>query len=478
MLRSQFKTVFVSGIFNILHPGHFRFLQYAKTLGDHLIVAVLDDKPSSKTTVQIAERVSNLQAISYVDEAFILKGNVHSVIVERKPDIVVKGWEFRELENPESKAIETYGGKLIFSHETGKEENFTQFEENKLASLTFSNEFKTRRNFKNNDLIRTIDSFDALRVCVVGDIIVDEYINCNAIGMSREDPTIVVRPKQSRTFIGGAGIVACHARSIGANVTFISVVGDDTPGKYCAKKLKEAGVNAQLLIDGTRPTTSKTRYRADGKTMLRVNEYKSHAISKNYQSKVHSEFEKICEDIDLLIFSDFNYGSLPPSLVSDLIDTASRRDIFIAADSQSSSHLGDLSKFKKVSLVTPTEYEARVTLGDFDSGLVQLSNKLRTFLQTTNVVITLAGDGILITKSDNFSVDSTFENDRLPAFQRAPTDTAGAGDALMLTTAMALATGQSLWLSSYLGALASAVQVSREGNEPITANELKVFLNQ
>ena len=67
----------------------------------------------------------------------------------------------------------------------------------------------------------------------MGDVIADEYISCDPLGMSEEDPTIVVTPISSKTFIGGAAIVAAHAASLGAQVQFFSVVGDDQTATFC-----------------------------------------------------------------------------------------------------------------------------------------------------------------------------------------------------------------------------------------------------
>ena len=125
----------------------------------------------------------------------------------------------------------------------------------------------------------TVDKFKGLRVTVLGDVIVDEYIDCDPLGMSQEDPTIVVTPIQSESFVGGAAIVAAHARSLGADVRFISVFGKDATAEFSHSKLLEYGVDVQKLFeDDTRPTTLKQRFRAAGKTLLRV----SHLRQQSY----------------------------------------------------------------------------------------------------------------------------------------------------------------------------------------------------
>ena len=110
--------------------------------------------------------------------------------------------------------------------------------------------------------------------------------------MSQEDPTIVVTPIDSKKFIGGAGIVSSHAVGLGAKVDFFSVVGNDEIGKFCLKKLEEFKVNSTLLVDNTRPTSLKQRFRCEEKTMLRVSHLKQSTISKYLQNELFTKLEK------------------------------------------------------------------------------------------------------------------------------------------------------------------------------------------
>ena len=104
--------------------------------------------------------------------------------------------------------------------------------------------------------------------------------------MSQEDPTIVVMPVDSTRFIGGAGIVAAHAAGLGASVKFISVTGNDANRKYALESLKAARVEAHLLVDDSRPTSLKQRYRSKGKSLLRVSNLHQGAISATLQKQI------------------------------------------------------------------------------------------------------------------------------------------------------------------------------------------------
>jgi sugar/nucleoside kinase (ribokinase family) len=111
---------------------------------------------------------------------------------------------------------------------------------------------------------------------------------------------------------------------------------------------------------------------------------------------------------------------------------------------------------------------------NYVDGLVQLTDKLREATKSENIAITLGEEGLFVSGLK----PSGIVNDRLPALQTAAIDPAGAGDAFLVTTAMGLAAGGSIWESSYLGSLAAAVQVSRVGNVPLSLGELAEVLAQ
>ena len=146
----------------------------------------------------------------------------------------------------------------------------------------------------------------------------------------------------------------------------------------------------------------------------------------------------------------------------------------MAADSQVSSQTGDVSRFKDMKLLTPTEREARVALNDFVSGLGIISERLIEKARTDHLVITLGAEGALV----NTMADGKHQSDRLPAFNPSPKDVSGAGDSFFMASSMALRAGADIWQASYLGSLAAALQVSRVGNLPLTTAELVAEIDE
>jgi rfaE bifunctional protein kinase chain/domain len=475
------RVVFVSGNFNIVHPGHLRLLRFASECGDLLVVGVLSDSISSNAQLSQEMRLEGVAAISWVSHAFILYDSPEAFIESLRPAVVVKGKEHENSNNPELAVVQSYGGKLLFG---SGDTTFSSLEllrkETELinhSSIIRPREFAERHGFTMSSLASTLEQMRALRVCVIGDVIVDEYIQCDPLGMSQEDPTIVVTPILTERFIGGAAIVAAHARSLGAqSVDFFSVSGDDDMARYAADELDSAGVRARLIRDHDRPTTLKQRYRAGNKTLLRVSRLRQHRISRALQQQALDRVREALDRADLVIFSDFNYGVLPQELVDEITGECRRRGIKIFADSQSSTQVGDVSRFKDAALLTPTEREARIALGNYDDGLVVIAERLRERANAENIVITLGAEGILI--HPKVTEEGQWITDRLPALNTAPRDPAGAGDCFLVCTSMALALGRSIWESAYLGSLAAACQVGRIGNVPLSAAELLVEIDK
>tara|TARA_X000000368_G_scaffold91441_1_gene69875 strand:+ start:5760 stop:7205 length:1446 start_codon:yes stop_codon:yes gene_type:complete len=467
--------ILVFGNFNIVHPGHLRLLHFAKSLKGKVKVGLFSDKIAGKD-IHIPEelRMSSLEAIDLVDEVFIVNEPVEDVINRLKPRAVVKGKEYEGVDNPEKEVLESYGGKLFFS---SGEVTFSSIELLQKEVLNSDNRFiETPQNFFDRHqitvqkLIEIVEKFKDKKVCVIGDVIIDEYIASEPLGMSQEDPTIVIKPIESKKYLGGAGIVAAHGSNLGAKVTFHTIVGDDEEKKFVKKELTRNSVSECLFIDPNRPTTLKQRFRSKGKSLLRVSYLSQNSISKELQNEIFASLEKQISNFDLIIFSDFNYGCLPQDLVQKITLLANKHNVRTAADSQSSSQTGDISRFKNMDLITPTEREARISLRDNESGLVRLAENLRLKTDALNILLKLGEEGLML-HAGNPHLDE-WVTDRIRALNTSPKDVAGAGDSLLITSSLALLSGANIWEAASLGSLAAAIQVGRVGNTPITSDEI------
>ena len=477
MSNSKQKIVFVSGNFNILHPGHLRFLKFASEQGSRLIVGVFSKEFSVGAFLEDNERMESLSSVSFVDDVILIKEDLLEKIQELAPAVIIKGKEFEKRFNIEAECIQRLGGKLIFG--SGEPSSSTSaFVDQAKASIPISVDYRSlaylkRHDICSHDISSVLENFASLKVAIFGDTIVDQYVDCDPVGMSREDVTLVVSPRDKKYYLGGAGIVAAHAASLGAAVDFFTVLGEDENQAFVEQKCKNYGVDLHAFVDSTRPTTSKLRYRTSNKTLLRVNTFRQHGIQENIRQEILHRFVNIIEEkpYDLVIFSDFSYGMLSKELLETLLPFLKEKEIPFVADSQTSSQVGDLSKFKGAHLVTPTEHETRQTVQNNQDGLIQVSESLGDNLGAKHVFVTLGEDGVLIrSKNDK---NAWWDTDDLPALNSNPKDVAGAGDAMLTASALSLCCDATIWQAAFIGSVASAIQVSQIGNTPIDLDKFK-----
>src|SRR6185369_14841069 len=221
------RIAFISGNFNVVHPGHLRIFKYAKEIADFLVVAVNRDGAPG-VNVPATVRMEGIHSISSIDHALLLDGLPEEFIRALKPDVVVKGREFETRANSEQAVVDSYGGSLVFS---SGEMRFTsvgllqsEYFGKNFSTVNVPPEYLRRHAFDHAAVKASLSQFSGMRVFVIGDLIIDDYITCDPLGMSQEDPSIVVTPIETRTFVGGAGIVAAHAHGLGADVHYSTVV--------------------------------------------------------------------------------------------------------------------------------------------------------------------------------------------------------------------------------------------------------------
>ena len=475
-MPEKFRTGFVSGNFFILHPGHIRFLRYASSLCEKLIVGVRDAQPNGRYPSP-QERIEALKALNFKHEVVLLDSSLDQFLRVIKPDAVIKGNEYREVFNPEHQVVLEWGGEVVFS---SGDANYHSTDLAHLDDHPFTPLQLTRpsafihRNQCSIDKIRDlVDKFVGLRVGVIGDLIVDEYVDCDPLGMSREDPTIVVSPVEKKRFLGGAGIVAAHACALGAQADYIGLVSNDSSGRFAKMSLRELGVRSKTYTDPGRPTTLKQRFRCDGKTLLRVSHLRQEDPSPGTQNKLVDAGNRLIANCDCIVLSDFNYGCLTQRVVDEITRHARQLKVTVSADSQSSSQTGDSSRFRQVGLLCATEHEARLALRAPSMGLSALGAELLRRSDAENLLLKLGPSGVVFLSRN----DNPADLDRLNALNSNPVDVAGAGDSMLITATMALAVGATLAQAAYIGSIAAAIQVSRVGNIPITHQELVTALH-
>lgn len=480
--RSE-TAILCHGVFDVVHPGHLRHLAYAKSKAKVLVVSLTADRHIKKGTYRphVPEniRALNLAALEMVDYVLIDDSATPIENIEKlKPDYFAKGFEYSGSSLPaatldESAAVSAYGGKIIFtpgdlvlSSSNLIEQKAPNLMREKIISIMQTH------NFTFADITSSLDKFDGIKVHVVGDTIVDTYTETSMIGGQTKTPTISVRYLNSKSYVGGAGVVALHLQSAGAKVTFTTLLGEDSLAQMVCNELQLSGITINRISDNQRPTTQKNAIICNGYRLLKLdtldNTPVSTEVSNNFMKSISST------DSEIVVFSDFRHGIFHKQNIPDLI-SAINESVFKVADSQVASRWGNVSDFIGFDLITPNEREARFSLADQDSTIGPLAGNLYKLAKCKNLILKLGEKGLIgLSRSEN-------ENDpimvSLDSFTESPIDPVGAGDALMAYAALTLKVTGSLPMASIIGSIAAACESDLNGNIPIKRSQIIEKLN-
>ena len=481
------SVILCYGHFNIIHPGHIRYLEYARKHGSKLVVSIQGDKAfrdsGRKHHFSEQDRASGVAFLHIVDQVIPLgDSSLKDVIYALKPDQLILGKEFersRSLEMEEAKSLLLKQGGLVLYH--AGEIQYASSDLLKESLLDIRQErcrlFRAaceRQTLKTASLLQSINKFKEASLLVIGDTILDQYIACDAVGMSAEAPVIVVRELESRDYIGGAAIVAAHVQALGAKCHFVSVVGQDNNAKKVKQELKRLRVDHRIIEEPSRPTTLKIRYMVDNQKIFRVSRLKEHSLPPTVEKQVINEIKRIAPQVRGILVSDFVYGMITSRVLETIYAVADRHHLLLFGDLQCSSQIGNIGKFKDFNLLCPTEREARIALDAKEEGLEWIANTLIDKTKSDNIVMKLGADGFIAyeTKANRF-----VNRQHFAALTVNPVDLSGAGDSLLAALAVGICSGASLMQASALGACMAALTTQTVGNIPVSQQQLQSYVS-
>ena len=487
-LNSGDTVVLCYGHFNIIHPGHVRYLDYARQKGTKLIVSIQGDSSflnsDRKHHFLESERAAGVASLQTVDQVVLLgEGSLEDLIKVLNPAVLVLGKEFEyEQVDQVSEAVQLLkkqGGKILFHageiHYASADllrDNLPDLHD--LHIQQFKQACKLQK-IKMDGLLECIEKFKDTSLLVIGDTIIDQYVACDALGMSAEAPVVVVRELDTREYAGGAAIVAMHVSALGAKCRFISVVGQDDEANMAAKELDRLNVEHILIEDRSRPTTFKIRYLVDNQKMFRVSRLKDHGLSKQVEEKIIKELEESAPKVQGILISDFVYGVITTQVLETIMELAAKHSICVFGDLQCSSQVGSVSKFNNFDLICPTERESRIALATKDEGVEWVANTLMRKTNSRNLVMKLGGEGFIAYETEP---DGFISRQHFPALSINPVDVSGAGDSLLAALSVGLCSGSTLMQSSAIGTGMSSLAVQQVGNIPISNQQLKNYINK
>ena len=480
------NTVLCYGHFNIIHPGHIRFLEFSKRQGKSLFIALLPDSQlPQELYFRETERAQALLATGLVNKIIILdSGDLVGCVALIMPNILAFGKELEKKPPPviakAKKFIEDNGGKVIFHAGDIRYANANLLDQ-ETKSIDHENEKQfekicTAHNFGNKDLIDLIEKYSNQKILVIGDSIIDQYVACDALGMSAEAPVLVVKELEGKEYVGGAAVVALHTDALGGDCHFISIVGNDQHGKFLEETIKEKGLTTDITKDETRPTTYKIRYMVDKQKLFRVSRLSDQFINKKIETTIIDLIKKMAPKVNAIVVSDFVYGLITPAILKVIQDVSKKYSLIVIGDVQCSSQVGSVTKFKNFTLISATEREARIALSNNESSLEDLALRLIKETNCKILLLKLGSEGF-ICYDNSASSEEEIKRQHFPALVSNPIDLTGAGDSLLASIALSLASNATGMEASAIGACIAALSVKKMGNTPILKSEILDYLN-
>ncbi len=313
------------------------------------------------------------------------------------------------------------------------------------------------------DIKKAFDSFAGKKILVVGDVMIDTYINGSVNRISPEAPVPVVRFKSREHRLGGAANVALNLKSLSADPIICSVIGKDDEAANFMKLVKDSGMNADGMISSAgRTTTVKTRVIGNHQQLLRVDQEQIEPLSPNDEKNLISKIEQLCNagDVKAIIFEDYNKGVLTEGLIRAVISFANKNGIFTAADPKKDNFLA----YQNVTLFKPNLKELNEGTGiqvegAYQEGISAAALELNGKINATYLLITLSEHGVFMyAPSDKYFI---------PAHRRNIADVSGAGDTVISVATLCLISGLNPEISAAIANLAGGLVCEQVGVVPV-----------
>ena len=310
--------------------------------------------------------------------------------------------------------------------------------------------------------MKALDQLAGVRLLVVGDIMLDRYWFGDVSRISPEAPVPVVKVERQEERLGGAANVARNATALGGATSLLSVVGDDEAGRSLDRLLGEGGIDASLHVDRKIDTTVKLRVIGRQQQLLRI-DFETTPSHEVLHAKLQ-EFERRVAGCDVVILSDYGKGGL--AHISEMIRLARAADKPVLVDPKGD----DYAKYAGATIITPNRSELREVVGRWSSEaeLAAKAQKLRGELGLEALLVTRSEEGMTL------FLDG--EVIHQPAQAREVFDVSGAGDTVIATLAVMLASGAS-WAESIRTAnVAGGIVVGKLGTAVVSREELEAAL--
>ena len=475
------RIVLCHGVFDLLHLGHINHFREAKTYGDILVVTVTSDQYVNKGPNRPAFREQNrlkaLEALEMVDYVALNKNpTAVPVIQELKPNTYCKGQDYKFHQNDTSgeirneiNALKKIGGKIIYTQGIS-------FSSSKLINLNEVNSDshkllikKIKKNYTFQKIKKLVENFKKIRVLIIGETIIDQYVFCEVLGKSGKEPILVLRDMKTEEYLGGAVALSRHLSPFCNRINLLSMVGEK--GEYLReieKKLPK-NVNFKYIRKKNSPTILKRRFldSISQNKVLGLYTINDDILTQKQEKLFYKIVKNMIPKHDLVIVSDYGHG-LISSKSANLICKFSK---YLAVNAQvNAANIGfhTMRNYKNVDCVIINERELRHELRDKNGKLEILMKRLSKEQNIKNLVVTQGEQGSVFydRKKNKFNLSE--------AYAKTAIDKVGAGDAMLSIIALCLKSGFNKDLALLIASLAGAQSVTSIGNKD-SVNKTKIL---
>jgi rfaE bifunctional protein kinase chain/domain len=324
-------------------------------------------------------------------------------------------------------------------------------------------------------LLNIVRSFSQRKLLIVGDSIADKFLYGSISRVSREAPVFILRHELTETVPGGAANCALNLAALGANVSLISLAGNDEAGIALRDKLCGAGVNVDgLLLSEKVQTTTKVRIlaghaHANKQQVIRVDYEDAPLNDLELRQTINANLKNALDSAGAVILSDYNYGLLDDDAIELVRQTQRAKNIPILVDSRFR-----LSEFSGFTAATPNQDEVEHLIGapiESVTNLEASAESLKQKLRYNALLVTRGSRGMMLLQDGESPL-------HIPAVgAEQAVDGTGAGDTVIATFALALASGSTFGEAAHLANHAGGLVVMKRGTASITAAELEQAIN-
>lgn len=312
------------------------------------------------------------------------------------------------------------------------------------------------------------DSFNTMKVGVIGDVMLDTYLWGKVDRISPEAPVPVVAVYKKEFRMGGAANVALNIRSLGAKATIISVTGDDEDGKALKKLFDDEGIDTGFLLSGKkRITTNKTRVISRNQQMVRLDNEITSELGYDDENRLILAVQNYIaqEKPQVIILEDYNKGVLTELVIQKVVELCRHHNIVTAVDPKRKNFFS----YKGVDIFKPNLKEATEALNILETAptqelLSQIHEALHQQLQHDISFVTLSEKGVFYQQGNSTAI--------IPSHMRNIADVSGAGDTVISVAALVYAATRNVRLMAEAANIAGGLVCEVVGTAAIDRNRL------